>query len=74
MWIKHNNALYNSTEIVSIRVVRTTLKAKFKDGTEETIGSFKDAEDAKNIFSSVTKALLFEDSNHPGVIIKDTKK
>ena len=74
MWIKHNNALYNSTEIVSIRVARTSLKAKFKDGSEESIGSFKNTEDAKNIFNSVTKALLFEDTNHPGIIIKDTKE
>ena len=73
MWIKHNNALYNSNEIVSIRVARTSLKAKFKDGTEESIGSFKNTEDAKNIFRSVSQGLLFENENHPGIIIKDTK-
>ena len=74
MWIKHNHALYNSDYITSIRVARTTIKARFNDGAEETIGSFKNTEDAENIFKSVTQALLFEDKNSPGVIIRDTKK
>lgn len=73
MWIKHNNALYNSNDISSIRLSRTSIKARFMDGSEETIGSFKTMDEAKAIFKSITNGLLFDDKDHPGIIIKDTK-
>ena len=74
MWIKHNNALYNSNDISKIHVSRTAIKAKFKDGTEEIIGSFRTAEEAGHILHSITQSLLFEDKDHPGIIIRDTKE
>lgn len=73
MWIKHNKALYNSLEIAKIEVARTKLKATFKDGTEVIIGEFRATKECEDMFQSVVRALLFEDPDHPGVIIKDTK-
>ena len=74
MWIKHNKALYNSTEISKIEVKRTKLVATFKDGSTETIGEFRAMKEAEDIFRSVSQALLFENSDHPGIMIKDTKE
>ena len=74
MWIRHNKALYNSTEIAKIEVKRTKLVATFKDGTTETIGEFRSMKECEDILRSVSQALLFENSDHPGVIIKDTKE
>lgn len=74
MWIKHNKALYNSNDISKIEVKRTKLVATFHDGTVETIGEFRAMKECEDIFQSVTRALLFEDKEHPGVIIRDTKE
>lgn len=73
MWIRHNKALYNSDDISRIEVKRTKLAAKFKDGSEEIIGEFKTCKECEDIFNSVSRALLFDDSEHPGIIIRDTK-
>lgn len=73
MWIKHNNALYNSNDIAKIEVARTKLKATFHDGEEIIIGEFRATKECQDIFQSVSRALLFEDKDHPGIIIKDTK-
>lgn len=74
MWIKHNKALYNADDISKIEVKRTKLQATFKDGTTEIIGEFRAMKEAEDIFQSVVRALLFDDPDHPGVIIKDTKE
>ena len=74
MWIKHNKALYNSSEISKIEVKRTKLVATFKDGSTEIIGEFRAMKECEDIFQSITRALLFEDKDHPGIIIKDTKE
>ena len=73
MWIKHNNALFNSNDISKISLSRTKIIASFKDGSEEVIGSFQKMKEAEDIFRSITRALLFEDKEHPGIIIADTK-
>lgn len=73
MWIKHNNAIYNSDDISSIKQKGTKIVAKFKDGSEEIIGEFKLVKEAEEIFRSVTKSLLFEDKENPGMIIVDTR-
>lgn len=73
MWIKHNHALYNSSDISKIEVKRTKLYATFHDGTEEIIGEFRATKECEDIFRSVSQALLFESSDHPGIIIRDTK-
>ena len=73
MWIKHNNALYNSNYILKITNKGTKLIATFKDGTEEIIGQFKRMKECEDILSSLTRALVFEDDDHPGVFIRDTK-
>lgn len=74
MWIKHNHALYNSNDIMQIEAVRTKLYATFKDGVRIIIGEFRATKECEDIFTSLTRALLFEDKDHPGVIIKDTKE
>lgn len=74
MWIKHNHSLYNSNDISKIEVKRTKLIAVFHDGTEELIGEFRATKECEDIFRSVSQALLFEDKDHPGIIIKDTKE
>ena len=74
MWIKHNKALYNTDDISEILVARTKLKAIFKDGDEIVIGEFKTIKECEDIFANVSRALLFEDSDHPGIIIRDTKE
>ena len=74
MWIKHNKALYNSDDIKKIEIIRTKLKATFKDGEEIIIGEFKTMKECDGIFRGITRALLFEDPDHPGIIIKDTKE
>jgi hypothetical protein len=74
MWIKNGNALYNSDYISKIEVVRTTIKATFEDGSSETIGLFKTTKEANDIFTSITKSMLFDTPDHPGIIIKNTKK
>ena len=74
MWIKHNNMLLNSNDISYIEQKGTKLNAKFKDGEIICIGTFKSVKNAEDIYKSVTSALLFEDENHPGIIIKDTKE
>lgn len=73
MWIKHNNALYNSNDISFIKQNRTKIVARFKDGSEEVIGEFKLIKESEEIYRSITRALLFEDKDHPGIIIVDTK-
>lgn len=73
MWIKHNNALYNSNDISKIEVARTKLKATFRDGEQVIIGEFRATKECQDIFQSISRALLFEDNDHPGIIIKDTK-
>jgi len=73
MWIKHNKALYNSDYISKIEVRRTKLYATFNDGEEVILGEFRAMKDAEDHFRSVVQALLFEDKDHPGIIIKDTK-
>lgn len=74
MWIKHNNAMYNSNYICSIRQERTKIIATFKDGEEVVIGNFRLIKEAHDIFQSVTRALLTEDKDCPGIVIKDTRK
>lgn len=74
MWIKHNRALYNTADIAKIEVARTKLKATFMDGTTKIIGEFRATKECEEIFANVSRALLFEDKDHPGVIIKDTKE
>jgi hypothetical protein len=73
MWIKHNKTLYNSVDITKIEAVCTKLIATFRDGEKVTIGEFRAAKEAEDILRSVSQALLFEDSEHPGIIIRDTK-
>lgn len=74
MWIKHNNALYNTDDMYEIKVYRTQIKARFKTTNEvEVIGSFRTVEEAEGILRSISQSLLFEDKEHPGIIIKDTK-
>ena len=73
MWIKHKHALYNSDYISKIEVRRTKLYATFNDGEEVILGEFSAMKDAEDHFRSVVQALLFEDKDHPGIIIKDTK-
>lgn len=74
MWIKHNKALYNSNDIAKIEIARTKLKATFHDGTSVIIGEFRGTKECEDMFHSVSRALLFENSDHPGIIIKDTKE
>lgn len=73
MWIKHNNALYNSNDISKIEARRTKLVATFHDGTEEIIGEFRRIKECNDIFKSVSQALLFENMDRPGIMVKDTK-
>ena len=73
MWIKHNHALFNSKDIAKIEAKRTKLYAVFSDGTQEIIGEFRATKECEDIFRSISQALLFEDKDHPGVIIRDTK-
>ncbi len=73
MWIKHNNAIYNSDDISYIKQTGTKIVAKFKDGSEEIIGEFRLKKEAEEIFRSITKSLLFEDKENPGMIIVDTR-
>lgn len=75
MWIKHNNALYNTDDMYEIKVFRTQIRARFKTTNEvEVIGSFRTVEEAEGILRSISQSLLFEDKEHPGIIIKDTKE
>lgn len=74
MWIKHNYALYNTNYISKVSAHGTKLIATFKDGSEEVIGQFKTTKECNDILSSVTRQLISEDPNHPGMFIKDTKK
>ena len=74
MWIKHNNTIYNSDDISNIELVRTKIIATFKDNEQVVIGTFKSTKDSNNIFNSIVRALLMEDKDHPGIIIRDTRK
>ncbi len=74
MWIKHNKALYNSNDIKKIEVKRTKILATFNDGEEVVIGEFKTMSEAESILRNVSQSLLFENKDHPGIIIKDTKE
>lgn len=75
MWIKHDNALYNTNDISEIWVAGAQIRAMFSSNCEtKVIGQFKNKEEAGNVFQSIVKSLLFEDSAHPGMIIKSTKK
>lgn len=73
MWIKHNKALYNTADIKKIEARRTKLVAVFFDGEEVIIGEFRAMKECEDILRSVSQALLFEDPERPGIIIKDTK-
>lgn len=73
MWIKHNNALYNASDISKIEVKRTKLYATFKNGDVVIIGEFRAMKECQDILRSLANALLTEDPDHPGVIIRDTK-
>lgn len=73
MWIKHNKALYNTTDIKMIEARRTKLVAVFFDGHEIVIGEFRRIKECEDILRNIANALLFEDKDHPGLIIKDTK-
>lgn len=74
MWIKHNNTIYNSDDISNIELVRTKIIATFKDNEQVIIGQFKSTKDSTNIFNSLTRALLTENKDNPGIIIRDTRK
>lgn len=74
MWIKHNNTIYNSDDISNIELVRTKIVATFKDNEQVVIGTFKSTKDSNNIFNSIVRTLLMEDKDHPGIIIRDTRK
>lgn len=74
MWIKHNNAMYNTNYITKIKQERTKIVAEFQDGEEIVIGNFKLIKEAQNIFQSITRTLLTEDKDAPGIIIRDTRK
>ena len=73
MWIKHNNAMYNTNYISYIEARKTKLYAIFENGEEILIGSFKSMKQCNEIFTSITKTLLFESPDNPGIIIKDTR-
>ena len=73
MWIKHNHALYNANDISKIEVKRTKPYATFKNGDVVVIGEFRATKECQDILRSLSNALLMEDKEHPGVIIKDTK-
>lgn len=73
MWIKHKHALYNTDDMKKIEAKRTKIVATFFDGEEVVIGEFRAMKDAQDHLSTITRALLFEDKDHPGIIIKDTK-
>ena len=74
MWIKHNNAMYNTNYIIDMVQEGTKIIATFKDGEKVVIGRFRRVQEAHDIFQTITRALLFEDKDAPGVIIKDTRK
>lgn len=74
MWVKNGNRLYNTNFIVKMEVCRSNIKATFQDGGEEIIGRFKASEEAASVLSNITRSLLFESPEHPGIIIMDTKK
>ncbi len=73
MWIKHNKALYNTVDIKKIEARRTKLVAVFFDGEEVVIGEFRASKECEDILKNITQTLLFEDKDHPGLIIRDTK-
>ena len=73
MWIKHNHSLINTNAIERIDLNKKKLVAIFMDGSSETIGEFMTDKEASDIYGSITRALLFEDPDHPGIIVKDTK-
>jgi repressor of nif and glnA expression len=66
--------MYNSNYISKIRQERTKVIATFQDGEEIVIGNFRLIKEAHDIFQSVTRALLTEDKDCPGIVIKDTRK
>ena len=74
MWVKHNNAMYNSNYISKVRQEKTKIIATFQDGEEIVIGNFRLIKEAHDIFQSITRALLTEDKDNPGIIIRDTRK
>ena len=73
MWIKHNKALYNTSDMKKIEARRTKLVAVFFDGEEVVIGEFGRIKECEDILKNITQTLLFEDKDHPGLIIRDTK-
>ena len=75
MWIKHDNGLYNTNDMGEVTLNGTQIRAKFISNSEtKIIGQFRTKDEASSIFQSIVRSLLFEDSGHPGMIIKDTKK
>lgn len=73
MWIKHNNALYNTNDISKIEAKRTKLQATFMNGDVVIIGEFRAMKECQDILATISNRLLFENYENPGVIIKDTK-
>ena len=74
MWIKHNNAMYNTNYISRIYQDRTKVIAEFQDGEKVVIGNFRLIKEAHDIFTSISRTLLTEDKDAPGIIIRDTRK
>ena len=77
MWIRHNNALYNSNDIAKIEIsktYKTKLRATFHDGSEVVLGEFKTVKECEDIFRSVMQRLLAIGTPDEGIMIKDTKE
>lgn len=74
MWIKHNNSVFNSANIKKIYVEKNYIYGLTASDEPFILGKFKTQKRAKEIFSNLTQQLLFEDSEHPGVIIRDDKE
>lgn len=80
MWIKHNDALYNSDHIMEIWQDKTKIKALMSGITKEAdayvvvLGEFKSVKNCGEIFRNISSRLLFDKDDEAGIIIKDTKK
>ena len=74
MWIKHNNALYNTEDMKKIEAKRTKIIATFFDGEEVILGEFRAMKEAQDYLASITRKLLAVGTDKEGIIIKDTKE
>ena len=74
MWIKHNNALYNTEDMKKIEAKRTKIIATFFDGEEVILGEFRATKEAGDYLSNITRKLLAAGTDNEGIIIKDTKE